>query len=561
MVDIAKLGIAVDTTDLKRGEADLKRFARTGAVVDDQIDEIARSSRVAGASVYGMGQNANAASRASGIAGGGFRNLSLQLNQVAQQGSITGNYLQALTFQLPDILLGFGTMGIVAGIAAGALAPLALNILDTTNRLKKMHTAMGEVREGVGEYISLIRRADLVSGEFEDALDDMGAAAKRATASLAEASLAETLRQSLDITKQITEQFQIQGRIASGPGIADQFDLVGLLKPFRSLSDEVQKTANDFGATLRVLQRDLSLEDRIIEMADLQRQYMILAEASGDVSEAEQQTLNLISNQIIELDRVRAATEAIKSTEIERANEVARISALTRQEAELKVRADGDAVLAARQLEQKMASVYGLYANTRAQAVSLAAATSEAANQFNRLSKQDKVYSGRGGDPRQSDDYQSRLGYKSVEEIVSELTPKTVGLAKALTKTAKPAKTLADTLKGHLKQGVDGISGAFERFVKGGLTDFRGFAKSILQEFTNLIGKMVAMAARNKLNLAFGLKSPAGQAGSFGQIGGAISKLGGGKGVLGGLGNAVSGGLGGIDEGTLKGGILLPGYN
>ena len=57
--------------------------------------------------------------------GGQLRMMAQQLSQVAQQGSATGNYLQAMAIQLPDIGLAFGTVGIAAGIAAGALLPLA----------------------------------------------------------------------------------------------------------------------------------------------------------------------------------------------------------------------------------------------------------------------------------------------------------------------------------------------------------------------------------------------------------------------------------------------------
>lgn len=67
---------------------------------------------------------------ANGFAGDGLRNVSLQLNQVAQQGLVTGNYLQAMAIQLPDILLGFGTMGAVIGTVAALAIPLAANLFS-----------------------------------------------------------------------------------------------------------------------------------------------------------------------------------------------------------------------------------------------------------------------------------------------------------------------------------------------------------------------------------------------------------------------------------------------
>ncbi len=61
---------------------------------------------------------------ANSFSSNGLRNVSLQLSQVAQQGAVTGDYFRALAIQLPDLALGFGTIG----IAAGALAPILLTL-------------------------------------------------------------------------------------------------------------------------------------------------------------------------------------------------------------------------------------------------------------------------------------------------------------------------------------------------------------------------------------------------------------------------------------------------
>ena len=71
---------------------------------------------------------------ANAFAGQGLRNVSLQLSQVAQQGAATGNYLKALAIQLPDLALGFGTVGIVIGALAGTLLPLAVNLLRSGDK-------------------------------------------------------------------------------------------------------------------------------------------------------------------------------------------------------------------------------------------------------------------------------------------------------------------------------------------------------------------------------------------------------------------------------------------
>jgi hypothetical protein len=88
---------------------------------------------------------------AMGGSGGGLRNAALQLNQVGQQAMATGNFVQALSIQLPDLLLGFGTFGIAAGLAAGALLPLIANMVNAGNESVSLKDALSGARDAVGE--------------------------------------------------------------------------------------------------------------------------------------------------------------------------------------------------------------------------------------------------------------------------------------------------------------------------------------------------------------------------------------------------------------------------
>lgn len=86
-----------------------------------------------------------------GGSGGGLRNAALQLSQVSQQAMATGNVVQALSIQLPDLLLGFGTFGIAAGVAAGALLPLVANMVSAGNQSITLTDALAGARDAVGE--------------------------------------------------------------------------------------------------------------------------------------------------------------------------------------------------------------------------------------------------------------------------------------------------------------------------------------------------------------------------------------------------------------------------
>ncbi|WRH62031.1 MAG: tape measure protein [Fuscovulum sp.] len=103
---------------------------------------------------------------------------------------------------------------------------------------------------------------------------------------------------------------------------------------------------------------------------------------------------------------------------------------------------------------------------------------------------------------------------------------------------------------------VNGVADAFGEFVASGFRDFKGFARSIVDTFRNMIAQMIATAVANPIKIALGIGGTgiagaanagtgggglfSGLIGSFGQ-GQGLAGLGGGTGFLGGLGNVVGG--------------------
>lgn len=136
------------------------------------------------------------------------------------------------------------------------------------------------------------------------------------------------------------------------------------------------------------------------------------------------------------------------------------------------------------------------------------------------------------------------------------------GAAGGMRKATEEAKNLAEQMDGPLPTAIDGVAQAFGDFIARGLTDFKGFAQSILKSFQSMLAQMIATAARNRILLSIGAGgSVAGTAanaagsmmGGAGGIAGTIASLGtfassigtGLAGVMGGGGIAagVSGGL------------------
>lgn len=116
MTDIAKLAIQAETNGVTKAQGELDKLSTSAGKAETSTKKLTT-------------QNGKA-EKASSSFGGASRNLSFQLNQVAQQGAVTGNYLGALAIQLPDMLLSFGTLGILVGAAAGVMAGPLLTALQ-----------------------------------------------------------------------------------------------------------------------------------------------------------------------------------------------------------------------------------------------------------------------------------------------------------------------------------------------------------------------------------------------------------------------------------------------
>lgn len=132
MVDVAKLAIEVDSSQ--------------ATAAAKNLDGLSQASGKAEKSVKGVGKGSQDAGKAAQNSSYKYRMASMQLSQVASQGSVTGNYLQALAIQLPDLALGFGTVGILAGSLAGALAvPLFTALGESEDATKNLSEAVAEL--------------------------------------------------------------------------------------------------------------------------------------------------------------------------------------------------------------------------------------------------------------------------------------------------------------------------------------------------------------------------------------------------------------------------------
>jgi TP901 family phage tail tape measure protein len=123
----------------------------------------------------------------------------------------------------------------------------------------------------------------------------------------------------------------------------------------------------------------------------------------------------------------------------------------------------------------------------------------------------------------------------------------------------KSVKSLSSKLRGELKSAVGDVKDAWSDFVDRGFKDFKGFANSVVDIFKQMLLKMIAMAAKNKIMVSLGLGGGGGLASAGASLLGGAGGILGGVGGLAGLGSAFLGGasfLGsGIASGFAAGGI------
>lgn len=150
MTDIARLGLSVDTKPVDSATTSLKNFQKVSASTESSVKRNLNGLQTGftklAVPVKALPAQIQKTAAPMKNFGNQARQISLQLSQVAQQGSVTGNYFQALAIQLPDLLLGFGTFGILIGAAAGALGGPLINALSgSTKEMKEFDDAIEEV--------------------------------------------------------------------------------------------------------------------------------------------------------------------------------------------------------------------------------------------------------------------------------------------------------------------------------------------------------------------------------------------------------------------------------
>lgn len=310
MTDIAHLGFAVDSSSAVKATTDLDRLGDQAAVTEKQVVGSAQRSTRAFNSMSPSVRNV-----ARGVKSIDMRGIAQQLSQVAQSASATGRPLQALAIQLPDIGLAFGTIGIAAGVAAGALLPLIGNMFTGADRAKQFGKDIKHLQDALSRYQE---SADLATMSTTDLMERFGGASSgiRQTIDLLEQIARTEAQQAIDgINQSISELMSIGGDGDRRSGIADFFDV----KIFLAFTDAQRKargearqlTAEFLNQQTALANAKGDIDAQIIAIRSMLTTTQSLAEATGGVSDQERALIKHLAETLLLMEDQKGAMQGV----------------------------------------------------------------------------------------------------------------------------------------------------------------------------------------------------------------------------------------------------------
>lgn len=312
MSEFAKLIMTTETSGLVKGKTVLGQVTKEGAKTEAQVKKtttaikgestaakgaatsmvgLTAATKKVTASNSALAVSAKQSQKATKGMAGGWRNLGLQLNQVAQVGGMTGNWMQALAVQMPDMLLGFGAIGIAAGIAAGAMIPFISTMMDGANSSKMMEENLKSLQDSLTSYRAATDLASMSTAELQDRFGTASQGLRQTIDLLSQVSKIEAQRAIDGVAESMSDLMGVAGDGEDRAGIADFFD-VNIMLAFSREAKAARGEARGLTAEFLSQQRALSqaegdITKQIAAMQGLLSATKALANAKDGVSDEE----------------------------------------------------------------------------------------------------------------------------------------------------------------------------------------------------------------------------------------------------------------------------------
>jgi len=186
-MDIAQLGIRIDSDQAVKGAQNLDKLTVAAAKAENATQDLSVASR-------GVAAPLGALARGSNVVSMNARMMGMQLSQVAQQTAATGNFVSALAILLPDMALGFGVWGMaIATVASVALPTLMAAMSSTQGGAEALKDTFDSMDTAVGNYVKAVDAAIIPNDELAASYGRLSGAAEGALQAIADVSRVEAI--------------------------------------------------------------------------------------------------------------------------------------------------------------------------------------------------------------------------------------------------------------------------------------------------------------------------------------------------------------------------------
>lgn len=162
MADIVSLGVEVQTKGAAQSAQQLGQFTNAtkgAAVAADKLEDQLRSTSAAQSQVASSARPLSGAMQGVGQAfsrnSSAIQNASFQLQDIMVQMEMGIPVTRTLGQQLPQLLGGFGAIGAIVGVAAGAFFSFLPVLMSTTADAKTLQETLDDLRDTVGAMRNL----------------------------------------------------------------------------------------------------------------------------------------------------------------------------------------------------------------------------------------------------------------------------------------------------------------------------------------------------------------------------------------------------------------------
>ena len=242
------------------------------------------------------------------------RQVGMQLSQLSQQAMAGGGFIRALAIQLPDIGLSFGTIGIAAGVAAGALLPLVANMMGAGDASEDLEDQLDSLATAMEAQSAAADDAGMSTEELREKYGAFADTMRSTLALIRETANAGAQRQIDNLSQSLADLLGTAGAGDSRAELAGFFD-VSTVFAFTDAQREARAEARALTAEFQNGQDALANSNGNIDEQITSTQKMLvmataLANVTGGINDEEQELIdNLAATLDLMLQQKKATDE------------------------------------------------------------------------------------------------------------------------------------------------------------------------------------------------------------------------------------------------------------